>query len=615
MTANLLKYIFPKSLWNRRFTIAFIGSFATILAFDLLWSMATSFRALSFPATYIFGATLALLMALPATICRRKLPMAVILIIADSLAIANLMYCRTYFGPIPPASYLLAGNVAEFGDAIRHSLRLADVAFAIITIATLWQMPKKQHTTKTPATTSSNNNLFLKWLSTFGVSVIICYLCALLNGGIFQHIEHLKSECYYRATPPVVYTLPISTFADLLESNREISDKEIAEAQNWLTDNEKIAHQHTDTLTRRYTPENIVMIIVESLESWPLGKTIEGAEITPNLNRLMADTTTVWYASRVLSQVGPGRSIDGQLLMTAGLLPMNDYVYSMRFPNQTYPHLAQAFRCNLNTKSYLLSGDRATTWNQGAVAQSFGIDEVRFRDQWDSSESFGHPRNPSDGSFLRQVATKLKEGEIWDEHENAFLEVITYSSHFPFTIPAEHRKISLAGEYLAPLGDYITAINYTDNALGEFIDYLQSRPDASKTMVVIVGDHEALASWREPIRNSSVDLANLIDAESFVPMIILNSPISGRYNDVMGQVDVYSTILDLVGIQPTDPQQECDIFPGMGISALSSSAPRFATDINGRVVGDTVGISTDILRHISTSYSVSSTIIRADLLH
>lgn len=535
------------------------------------------------------------------------------LIIADSLAIANLMYCRTYFGPIPPASYLLAGNVAEFGDAIRHSLRLADIAFAVITIATLWLMPKKKE--KITTSTSSKNNLFLKWLSTFGVSVIICYLCALLNGGLFHHIEYLKSECYYRATPPVVYTLPISTLADLLESNREISDKEITKAQNWLTDNEIIAYQHCDTLTRRYTPENIVMIIVESLESWPLGKSIEGTEITPNINRFMADTASVWYAPRVLSQVGPGRSIDGQLLMTAGLLPMNDYVYSMRFPNHTYPHLAQAFRCNLNTKSYLLSGDRATTWNQGAVAQSFGIDEVRFRDRWDSSESFGHPRNPSDGSFLRQVATKLKEGEIWNEQENAFLEVITYSSHFPFTIPAEHRHINLTGEYPAPLGDYITAINYTDHALGEFIDYLQSRPDASETMIVIVGDHEALASWREPIRNSSYNLANLIDAESFVPMIVLNSPIVGRYNVVMGQVDVYSTILDLVGIQPKKPQQVCDIFPGMGISALSSSAPRFATDITGRIVGDTVGVSPELLHHISSSYAVSSTIIRADLLH
>ena len=132
-----LRKIFPRALWSRRFTIIWAGCFATVLAFDLLWSMATSFRGLGFASTYIFGATLALAMAAPAAIWRSRWPSAIILVAADLLAIANLMYCRTYFGPIPPASYLLGGNVAEFGDAIRHSLRLSDLVFPAITILTL----------------------------------------------------------------------------------------------------------------------------------------------------------------------------------------------------------------------------------------------------------------------------------------------------------------------------------------------------------------------------------------------------------------------------------------------------------------------------------------------
>lgn len=103
-----LRKLFPTSLWTRRFTIAWAGCFVTILTFDLLWSMATSFRGLGFAATYLFGALLALLMAMPAAISRGRWLMGVGLAVADLLAIANLMYCRTYFGPIPPASYFLA---------------------------------------------------------------------------------------------------------------------------------------------------------------------------------------------------------------------------------------------------------------------------------------------------------------------------------------------------------------------------------------------------------------------------------------------------------------------------------------------------------------------------
>lgn len=296
---------------------------------------------------------------------------------------------------------------------------------------------------------------------------------------------------------------------------------------------------------------------------------------------------------------------------------MSDRVYSMRFPGHTYPHLAKALRDTRGMKSYLLSSDRATTWNQGAVAISFGIDETRFRDSWDASESFGHPRNPSDGSFLRQVVEKMKAGEIWPVGENALVEVITYSSHFPFSIPEEHRHITLSDDYPAPLGDYITAINYTDHALGEFIGYILSRPDADRTMIVIVGDHEGLASWREPIRAASPQMARLVDGESFVPMIVLNSPVSGRQDKVMGQVDVYSTILDLAGIpvkQDTTTSDTPSVFPGLGFSALSPIAPGIAIDITGRIVGPADSVSPAILDHIKQSYSVSSTIIRANLL-
>lgn len=604
---NRLGRLFPTSLWNRRFTTAFAGSFATVLAFDLLWSLSTSFRALSFPSTYIFGAMLALLMSLPAIASRRRWPMGVMLITADLLALANLMYCRTYFGPIPPASYLLTGNVAEFGDAIRHSLSWLDLIFPIVTVATLILM-RPASTSKEAREKTEASHRWQAYILTAGGAALLCGICALCYGGILNHIEHLKGECYYRATPPVVYTLPVSILADIMESNRPVSEQEIADARLWFKEHNMFRSEYAPE--QAYKPASLVLIIVESLEAWPVGKMVEGHEITPNLNRFLADTASTWFAPRVLSQVGPGRSIDGQLLMTAGLLPMADFVYSMRFPDRTYPHLAQAMKHGRGMKSYLLSGDRATTWNQGAMAKTFGIDEVRFRDRWDASESFGHPRNPSDGSFLRQVAAKMKSGEIWPTGENALVEVITYSSHFPFTIPDEYRRIHLnMDNYPAPLGDYITAINYTDHAIGEFVDYIRSRPDADSTMIAIVGDHEGLASWREPIRAASPGMASLVDVESFIPMIVLNSPVAGHHDAVMGQVDIYSTILDLAGISPDN-----GVFPGMGLSALSPTSPGVAIDITGHTAGPADSISPEMLNHLMQSYAVSSTVIRANLL-
>lgn len=579
----IISRIFPRALWSRRFAVAFLGSLATILTFDLLWSLCTSFRGLGIAQTYLYAAGMALVMALSALL-RSRLPFALVLIVADALAVANLMYCRTYFMPIPPASYLLVGNVAEFGDAIRLSLRWSDIVFLIVTAATLVLMG--------PRSQKPGRRTMGAFAATAGGLAALCLVAGLFTQMPLKHIRHLKNMCYYRATPPVAYTLPISILADALESSRPISKAEMAQAKAYLR-----SHRHlTDALpmdTIAAPRRNLVLIFVESLEAWPLGARIEGQEITPCLNSFIADSAHTWIARRVVSQVGPGRSIDGQLLMAAGMRPLQDYVYSMRFPDHSYPHLAKELKAAKGAETYLLSGDRATTWNQGAVAPAFGFDHARFRDSWDASESFGHPRNPSDGSFLRQVAEAMQDGQIWPVWQTAFVQVITYSSHFPFTIPQQFRRINLKGQYPPHLADYITAINYTDSALGAFIGYLRSRPDASNTMIAIVGDHEALASWRREIRQGSEVAARLVDAESHVPLIVLNSPVAGEYKDAMGQVDVYPTLLHLAGIYRSAS------FRGLGLPATAMPMPKVLADSAARL--------------IPQQQAVSSTIIRSDL--
>jgi len=96
----------------------------------------------------------------------------------------------------------------------------------------------------------------------------------------------------------------------------------------------------------------------------------------------------------------------------------------------------------------------------------------------------------------------MQRGEIWPEGEKAYVQIVTYTGHNPFKIPEKFKTISFSGNYPEKLTDYLTTVHYTDQALGRLLDYLKSRPDWHRTMVVIVGDHEALASWRHEMRNS-----------------------------------------------------------------------------------------------------------------
>ncbi|MDE6269601.1 MAG: hypothetical protein K2M12_01935, partial [Muribaculaceae bacterium] len=71
--------------------------------------------------------------------------------------------------------------------------------------------------------------------------------------------------------------------------------------------------------------KNLIFIIVESLDAEIVGRTLNGREITPNLNALARSNTSV-SCLRVRPQIGEGNSCDGQLMYNVGLLPTTRYV-------------------------------------------------------------------------------------------------------------------------------------------------------------------------------------------------------------------------------------------------------------------------------------------------
>lgn len=391
-------------VWTRRFALAWTGCLLTVLAFDLLWCGQTTFRALGFAATYINALTLATLMALPSVATRKLWPQIALMAIVDVVMIANLMYCRTYFNSIPPASYLLVGQVFDYHMSITYSWSYRYLTLPLITLLTaIFSLRKREM--REPAWTPYLTALFL-----LGCASTIA---AMLNGGMVSHVERLKGECYFAATPPVVYTLFGTLASEMSISERAITPAERESVARWNGEHARLqslmspAKEIADSLRR----DNMVVIVCESLESWPIGATLEGKELTPSLNAAMADTATTWYAPHVLSQVGNGRSIDGQLLMLAGMYPLRDDVFAMKYPDEKYFALPDAMK-EKGATTYLLSGDKPTTWNQAPVANSFGITHLEMADSWDNTERIGHPKRLSDASLMEQTIAKMERGDV-----------------------------------------------------------------------------------------------------------------------------------------------------------------------------------------------------------
>lgn len=600
MLRKWARVLLPSSLWTRRFAYWWIVALATLLTFDLLWMGQTTFRPMSHLPFWPYLLLASTLLAMPSLFTRRSWPMVTLLLVIDGVMVANLMYCRTYFNAIPAQSYLLAGNLADFTDSVADQFRwyylLLPLLTAAVALGVRVIVPLRLRV----------RSAVVPYAVTVVALCVAAWLSDCWRGGPLKHMEGLSVNCYKSTCIAPIYTIAGYVIHDLTRAHETLTPEKAAEVSSWLREQEKRASQPVaDSLTcQRAGRRNLVLILCESLESWPIGLTVDGVEVTPYLNSLIADTTT-FYAPNVVTQAANGRSIDGQLLILAGMLPMRNTVYAYEAADNTFYTLPRAIK-ERGGRSYILTCDKPHVWNQTRVARAFGVDTLIHDTSWDNNEPVGTARRLSDGGFMAQSVGKLRRGEIWPQGETAFVMWVTYSGHNPFRIPEKLRRVNFSGDYPDIIKNYMTTVNYTDHSLATLVEYLKTRDDWAETMVVITGDHEGLAGDRKAaLKNPGA--ARFVDPGQHTPLIILNSPVTGRYDGQMGQVDIYSTLLDLMGLDGFK-------WRGMGQSVADPRFPGVAIGFADDLQGDASAVDSATLDHMRRARDVSDRILRFDML-
>lgn len=524
-----------QQLWDKTAIIFAVGIFLTFVAFDVIWCMDTTFASFSFFETYATKiiATLALAGVYALTRCRWA--QIVVMALLDVLLVANLMYFRTYYSAIPASSYLEAGNLADFKASVTDSLRWADIVLLLISIATAVMAFRYKTTKRQPLTA------VLKWwaapLAGFALLLTGVNLC---KGGFHKSLRSVRQSAYLCSADAPIFSVFGCIWYDITDAAEPITPEKQVEIERWLASQPK--HQPADSVTEKRS--NLLIVFAESLESWVLEKKVDGKEITPCLNRLLKEKSTL-YAPNVLTQVKGGGSIDAQLMICSGLLPLMSGTYSSLYYDNTFYTLQKAMRGLKHSRSYLLTIDKVSTWNQGAVARSFGTDTIISYHDFKMTEAFGTHKRIGDASFFQQCREKIERGEVWKPGESVYMQFVTYSGHAPFKLPDHLRTITFPASIPEKAADYMTTAHYTDKAIGDFVAYLKTLPQYKETIVVIVGDHEGLASYRQELVGNPA-CHGLVSDKQLTPFIVLNSPVGMRYDKFMGQIDIYPTLLNLM---------------------------------------------------------------------
>lgn len=582
-----------QQLWDKTAIIFAVGIFLTFVAFDVIWCMDTTFASFSFFETYATKiiATLALVGVYVLT--RSRWAQIVVMALLDVLLVANLMYFRTYYSAIPASSYLEAGNLADFKASVTDSLRWADIVLLLISIATAVMAFRYKTTKRQPLTA------VLKWwaapLAGFALLLTGVNLC---KGGFHKSLRSVRQSAYLCSADAPIFSVFGCIWYDITDAAEPITPEKQAEIERWLASQPK--HQPVDSVTEKRS--NLLIVFAESLESWVLEKKVDGKEITPCLNRLLKEKSTL-YAPNVLTQVKGGRSIDAQLMICSGLLPLMSGTYSSLYYDNTFYTLQKAMRGLKHSRSYLLTIDKVSTWNQGAVARSFGTDTIISYHDFKMTEAFGTHKRIGDASFFQQCREKIERGEVWKPGESVYMQFVTYSGHAPFKLPDHLRTITFPASIPEKAADYMTTAHYTDKAIGDFVAYLKTLPQYKETIVVIVGDHEGLASYRQELVGNPA-CRGLVSDKQLTPFIVLNSPVGMRYDKFMGQIDIYPTLLNLM-------QLDAYRWHGLGQSILDPRKQGVAVGSVMNVEG--TGSDKEVER-LKEAHTVSDYMLRYDWL-
>lgn len=571
--------------YDKNLILSAISVWMVFIWFDVEWCLMTTFTAFSKPGLYIFSLLWAWIFAWPTLAKGSTRWQAIITTLLSIWMLCNLMYYRTYFKAIPVGSYLLAGNLGDFMSSVFDSLRWVDLGFLVI-IAYSWLTAFKGKISPLRAK---------KYWFVFATLFSIAVIWILILGGWTRAWKNMEKANVYSCRVPV-FTVPGWLIHDALTGREPLTQATLTELNQWLAE-----HPRPQGLPNSVQPrKSLVIVFCESLESWPIGLKLEGKEITPFLNSLVADTVHNFYAPKVVSQVGDGRSIDAQLLINAGLRPRLSGVFAYDNADNQYYTITQA----IGGHSYLLSVDKASTWNQQGVARSFGIDTLLVRNSWKNDEPVGSRKKTGDRSFMRQATQKMSNGEIFPIGEKAYIQLVTYSGHSPWELPENLDFLHLNGDYSLEIKRYLATVCYTDRALKTLVEYLRKRPDSDDILIVITGDHEGLAQYRDAASKKHP----WVSSQPLVPFIAINAPVGGRFNGFAGQCDIYPTLLDMLGKKDYP-------WPGVGVSMLSPAHPKSATGSNGQLyINDNCSNPAELQQNLNFARKVSDLILNHNLL-
>ena len=336
----------------------------------------------------------------------------------------------------------------------------------------------------------------------------------------------------------------------------------------------------TNEYTNVLKGKNVIVIHAESFQQFLIGKTFNGVEVTPNMNRL---TKEGLYFSNFYAQESVGTSSDTEFTFNTSLLPASSGTVFVNYFDREYVTIPKLLK-EQGYYTFSMHGNNGSYWNRNVVHENFGYDNFYYhKKDYEIDETIG--LGLSDKSFFRQSVPKIKE--VKEKYGKFYGLLIMLTNHTPFSdinerhlvdfdVDYKYEKVNeetgetemVSAPYLegTKLGNYIKSVHYADEAIGELMTELEEAGLLENTAIVIYGDHDAKLKKSEYVRYYNYDPytdsildeedPNYVNVDYFnyelnrkVPFLIWtkDQTVSGEVTKVMGMYDVLPTLGNMMG--------------------------------------------------------------------
>lgn len=454
----------------------------------------------------------------------------------------NVMFYRNFTDFITIPVLFQGSNAADLGSSFLALINIPDILL-FVDVAIIWYLSKRY-----PGSVAVNYPKKTK-MTALATSIAI-----LLGNYILAEIE--RPQLLQRTFDREYLVKNIGVFNyhiyDVILQSKTKTQRVFADGNEMSKIEEYVDEEATSEEESKLfgvaEDKNVIIVSLESVQSFVINNTVNGEEITPFLNELIEES---YYFENFYHQTEQGKTSDHEFLIDNSLYPLpRGAVYFTHSQNEynSVPDILKEHDYN----SFVFHANNKSFWNRDVMYENTGYAHYYDQAAYEINEANSVGWGLKDKEFFEQSIKYLQSLP-----EPFYSRFITLTNHYPFELGEEDASIEPYNSNSKTLNQYFPTVRYTDEALEQFFDDLKASGVYEDSIIIVMGDHYGISDFHNKAMSQYLNKEEITPYDQVqlqrVPFLIHIPGHEGeKYSKISGQIDVKPTLLNLLGIENDD---------------------------------------------------------------